>query len=108
KYKYQIRREDGQLAKSTLSEGEITFITFLYFLKRIEGGLNETTINQNKVIVIDDPISSLDSNILFIVSTLIKGIINEVREGNSNVKQVFILTHNVYFHKEASFIDGRT
>src|SRR5690606_8118023 len=29
---YQIQRADGELAESTLSEGEITFITFLYFL----------------------------------------------------------------------------
>lgn len=28
--------------------------------------------------------------------------------GNGNIKQIFVLTHNVYFHKEVSFIDGRT
>ena len=28
---YQIKREDGTLAQETLSEGEITFITFLYY-----------------------------------------------------------------------------
>ena len=108
KNKYQIQRENGDLAESTLSEGEITFITFLYFLQRIKGGLSKDSISEDRVIVIDDPISSLDSNILFVVSTLIKEIINEVREDKGNIKQVFILTHNVYFHKEVSFIDGRT
>lgn len=108
KDKYQIQRGNGELAESTLSEGEITFITFLYFLQRIKGGLSKNSISEERVIVIDDPISSLDSNILFVVSTLIKEIINEVRENKGNIRQVFILTHNVYFHKEVSFIDGRT
>ncbi len=106
--KYQIQRGNGELAESTLSEGEITFITFLYFLQRIKGGLSKDSISQERVIVIDDPFSSLDSNILFVVSTLIKEIIDEVREDKGNIQQVFILTHNVYFHKEVSFIDGRT
>ena len=36
---YQIQREDGSLAHETLSEGEITFITFLYYLQRAKGGV---------------------------------------------------------------------
>lgn len=108
KDKYQIQRENGDLAESTLSEGEITFITFLYFLQRIKGGLTKDSISEERIIVIDDPISSLDSNILFVVSTLIKEIIKEIRQDKGNIQQVIILTHNVYFHKEVSFIDGRT
>ena len=57
--------------------------------------------------MIDDPISSLDSNILYVVSTLIKSILKEVRESRGNILQVILLTHNVFFHKEVSFIDGR-
>ena len=57
--------------------------------------------------MIDDPISSLDSNVLFIVSTLIKNIIDDIRENKGNIKQLIILTHNVYFHKEVSFINSR-
>ena len=55
--------------ESTLSEGEVTFITFLYFLQWIKGSQNEEDVTQDRVIVIDDPISSLDSNILFVVSS---------------------------------------
>lgn len=51
-----------------------------------------------------DPISSLDSNVLFVVSSLLKDVIYKVLDGESNIKQVFVLTHNVYFHKELSFI----
>ena len=71
---YQIRRPDGTLVESTLSEGEVTFITFLYFLQWIKGSQN------------------------------LKDVINKVLDGNVNIKQVIVLTHNVYFHKELSFM----
>ena len=35
---YQIQRTNGELANETLSEGEITFITFLYFMQLVRGG----------------------------------------------------------------------
>ena len=105
---YQIQRDDGTLVESTLSEGEITFITFLYFLQLAKGATNEETITEDRILVIDDPISSLDSNVLFVVSTLIKEIIKNVKSNEGNIKQIMLLTHNVYFHKEVSFIDGRT
>ncbi|MDP3515613.1 MAG: AAA family ATPase [Pseudohongiella sp.] len=105
---YQIKRENGELAESTLSEGEITFITFLYFLQLAKGSTKIETITEERILVIDDPISSLDSNVLFVVSTLIKEIIKDIKANIGNVKQLILLTHNVYFHKEVSFIDGRT
>jgi wobble nucleotide-excising tRNase len=105
---YQIQREDGTIAESTLSEGEITFITFLYFLQLAKGGISEEEVNNERVLIVDDPISSLDSNVLFVVSTLLKEIIKSVKADNGNIKQLVLLTHNVYFHKEVSFIDGRT
>lgn len=101
---YQIKRPNGTLVESTLSEGEVTFITFLYFLQWIKGSQNEEEVTQDRIIVIDDPISSLDSNVLFVVSSLLKDVIYKVLDGESNIKQVFVLTHNVYFHKELSFI----
>jgi len=105
---YEIQREDGTLAESTLSEGEITFITFLYFLQIAKHSLEEGKTSEDKILIIDDPISSLDSNVLYVVSTLIKSILKDIREGKGNILQVILLTHNVFFHKEVSFIDGRT
>ncbi len=105
---YQIKRENGALAESTLSEGEITFITFLYFLQLAKGSTDKETITDERILVIDDPISSLDSNVLFVVSTLIKDIIKNIKNNIGSIKQLLLLTHNVYFHKEVSFIDGRT
>ncbi|MFP6259340.1 ATP-binding protein [Helicobacter pylori] len=97
---YRIQREDGQLVGETLSEGEVTFITFLYYYHLTKGSLKESDISKNKVLVIDDPISSLDSNILFIVSVLVKDLMKETMEEKTNIKQIIILTHNTYFYKE--------
>lgn len=105
---YQIQREDGTIAEATLSEGEITFITFLYYLQLAKGGSLVENVNDERILVIDDPISSLDSNVLFVVSTLIKDIIKSIKSDKGNIRQIILLTHNVYFHKEVSFIDGRT
>ncbi|GAA7837216.1 AAA family ATPase [Helicobacter pylori] len=97
---YRIQRENGQLVGETLSEGEVTFITFLYYYHLTKGSLKENDISKNKVLVIDDPISSLDSNILFIVSVLVKDLMKEAMKEKTNIKQVIILTHNTYFYKE--------
>ncbi len=97
---YRIQREDGQLVGETLSEGEVTFITFLYYYHLTKGSLKENDISKNKVLVIDDPISSLDSNILFIVNVLVKELMKEAMKEKTNIKQVIILTHNTYFYKE--------
>ena len=104
---YKIQRPDGSSAKETLSEGEKSFICFLYFFHLLKGSESETGITSNRVVVFDDPVSSLDSDILFIVSTLIKSLFNQAENKNGLIKQVFILTHNVYFHKEVSFNSKR-
>ncbi|MCX8999103.1 AAA family ATPase [Rhizobiaceae bacterium BDR2-2] len=100
---YRIVRSDGSDAQETLSEGERSFITFLYFYHLIRGSTTASGINRDRIVVFDDPVSSLDSDVLFIVSSLIKRILIEAVEGNGRVKQIFMLTHNIYFHKEVSF-----
>ena len=106
---YAIKRENGELAHETLSEGEVTFITFLYFVQLAKGAIDQNSVADDRVLVIDDPISSLDSNILYVVSTIVKTLIRTIKENTaSNIKQLLLLTHNVYFHKEASFQGGRS
>jgi wobble nucleotide-excising tRNase len=105
---YKIQRPDGSDVKNTLSEGEKSFIAFLYFYHLLKGSENESGMTTDRVIVFDDPVSSLDSDILFIVSNLIKGLFDEVRNGSGTIKQVFVMTHNVYFHKEVSFHPRRS
>jgi len=100
---YRLVREDGSEAQDTLSEGEKSFITFLYFYHLLEGSQTETGLSNDKIVVIDDPISSLDNDVLFIVSTLIRELIQDVKDNKNSIKQIFILTHNIYFHKEVTF-----
>lgn len=102
---YQIERDDGSLVKDTLSEGEVTFITFLYYMQM---ALHED--DKKRVLVIDDPISSLDSQVMFVVGTMIRQELNKLRskkEVKTPIVQVFVLTHNVYFHKEVTYINPR-
>lgn len=105
---YKLVRADGRDAKSTLSEGEKSFVTFLYFYHLLKGSTSESGMTTDRVVVIDDPVSSLDAHILFIVSSLIKELFKEIRDNKGCIKQIFILTHNVYFHKEVTFNSKRT
>lgn len=100
---YEIVRSDGNDARQTLSEGERAFISFLYFYHLISGSENDSGISGDLIVVFDDPVSSLDSDVLFIVSSLIKQTVQESRSSSSSVKQVFVFTHNVFFHREVTF-----
>jgi wobble nucleotide-excising tRNase len=102
-----IRNSTGKLAKN-LSEGEWNFIAFLYFFYTIQGGADKDNIDKRKIVVIDDPVSSMDGSSLFIVSSLIRQmvevccnsdlVLSDVFEG-TYIDQMFILTHNVHFHR---------
>lgn len=104
---YKVVRKDGTDVGSSLSEGEYRFISFLYYYCLISGSYDETGVIKDKILVIDDPISSLDSNSLFIVSTLVKKLVNECFENKNGIKQIFILTHNLYFYKEVIYRGSR-
>lgn len=104
---YAIVRDDGSNARSTLSEGERSFISFLYFYHLIRGNMTATGVSGDRIVVFDDPVSSLDSDVLFIVSALIKRVLAEACSGTGRIKQVFVLTHNIYFHKEVTFDPDR-
>lgn len=110
--KRPLQSGDGAIFKS-LSEGEKNFISFLYFHQLCIGTDDiQSNGSKKKIIVIDDPVSSLDSQALFVVSTLIHTLTarksNNTRAEkqelkNENLLQIFILTHNLYFYKEVSF-----
>lgn len=91
--KYKILR-DSKEAKN-LSEGECSLISFCYFIAKIKDKLGDE-INPNSLILyIDDPISSLDSNHIFFIFSLIEHIITKPKK----YKQLFISTHNLDFLK---------
>ena len=100
---YKIQRLDGTDVDDTLSEGEKSFVAFLYFYHLMKGSENEDGITKDRIVVFDDPVSSLDSDVLFIVSNLIRGLFSEIKNNKSSIKQIFVLTHNIYFHKQLTF-----
>ncbi len=76
---------------------------FLYFYILIWGSVSTSGMNAERVIVFEDPVSSLDSDVLFIVRAIIKRVLEAARWADRLIKQVFVLTHKIYFHKEVSF-----
>ncbi|SSC10571.1 AAA family ATPase [thiotrophic endosymbiont of Bathymodiolus puteoserpentis (Logatchev)] len=84
---YEVKR-NGKTA-DRLSEGEKTAIAFVYFTIHLKD--RDFDISK-EIIVIDDPISSMDSNSIFQAFSFLK---NSVKDAN----QVFILTHNFDFLK---------
>lgn len=103
---YQFVRDDGTPAFKSLSEGERNFVTFLYFMHSLKGNTDDSGHNNNKVVVVDDPVSSLDNDILFIVSSLLRDLFSDIYEDKGTIKQLFILSHNIYFFKEVSYKKG--
>lgn len=104
---YLMIRQNGESVERTLSEGEKTVITFLYFYHLLKGSVERDSINADRIVVFDDPISSLDGDALFIVSHLIRKIIEDIRSKKGTVRQLIVLTHNVDFHQEVSFRKGK-
>jgi len=86
---YRIERA-GKIARN-LSEGERNAIALVYFLIKLE---EERFNAANGIIVIDDPVSSFDSNNIYRAFGFIKGKIKEL-----DPKQVFIFTHSFPFFR---------
>jgi wobble nucleotide-excising tRNase len=99
-YKIVRENQDNRIFH-TLSEGEKMIISFLYFLELCRGKKDATEATKKKIIVIDDPISSLSHIYIFNVGRLIQ---NEFLR-NSKYEQIFILTHSLYFFYELTDID---
>ncbi len=84
---YKILRDGVQA--SNLSEGEKTAISFVYFVTKLKENDNKI---EDSIIVVDDPISSFDSNNLFSSYSFLK---NEC----GAAKQLFVITHNFAYFK---------
>lgn len=97
--KFEVTR-DGKSAYN-LSEGECSLIAFCYFIAKLE---EPESKGKELIIYIDDPISSLDSNHIFFLFSLIESQIAMPfkKPDGSNAyryKQLFISTHNLDFLK---------
>ena len=107
---YKVVRKDKKLAVR-LSEGERHFLSFLYFYNQVKG-CDENGVKKEKIVVIDDPVSSLDGNALFIISSLVREMIEVCynnaeylgeKEKGDYIRQIFILTQNAQFHRGITY-----
>lgn len=90
--KYKNSAVEKSHMKNCLSEGEKTALAFAYFLSKFENEVTSSDDIGTSVVVIDDPISSLDENRLYSTAILIK-------ETFVNVRQLLVLSHNFLFLK---------
>jgi wobble nucleotide-excising tRNase len=94
---YRVARHgDTSPAFQTLSEGEKMMISFLYFYEMCKGKISASDVDPHRIIVIDDPISSLSHIFVFNIGRLIKNLFFK----SSRFSQVFVLTHSLYFFYE--------
>ncbi len=91
-----VRGENQEKIFHSLSEGEKMIISFLYFIELCRGKKEAKETSKKKVIVIDDPISSLSHIYIFNIGRLIH---NEFLR-NDKYEQIFLLTHSLYFFYE--------
>ena len=104
---YELVRDTQpeQGAAVGLSEGERRFVAFLYFFHSIMGSLEEDGEIEDKVVVIDDPVCSLDSEVLAFVAALVRSLIQKCLDryrcdaNDSHILQVYCLTHNPIFFR---------
>jgi len=85
----------------SLSEGEKMIISFLYFIELCKGKKGVSETKKDRIIIIDDPISSLSHIYVFNIGQLIK---SNFTNPISDYKQVFIFTHSLYFFYELTFM----
>ncbi len=87
-------------AKMILSDGEKTTLAFAYFLARLKLFYKKENL-KNLVVVIDDPISSLDEQRIYnttcLVAKINQELVGEALKENEDKAQVFVLTHNHTF-----------
>ncbi|MCL1635715.1 AAA family ATPase [Luteimonas sp. SX5] len=99
---YELKRESGRTGDfKTLSEGEKMVIALLYFCELCMGRQDPEEAPQKRIVVLDDPISSLSHIFVFNVGRLVWNHFFR----NNGIDQIFVFTHSLYFFYELTEID---
>ena len=104
---YSCRR--GGEAGTNLSEGERTTLSLLYFLRNLKDQESRGVDSKERIVVIDDPSSSLDREALFsthqwLVSTLSEFGQYVVLTHDFNLLRLFITSHRSKWNESAKEI----
>ncbi|MFD1670921.1 AAA family ATPase [Agrilactobacillus yilanensis] len=109
-----VENEDNESFQfHSLSEGEVRLVAFVkfYFSLFSEYKIDEETQSvlrkidpTIRVIILDDPITSVDSNNRYFMTSLINSFLDEFSKGSV---ETFVFTHSLYdFHNIAYLMNG--
>lgn len=97
---YTVNNKHGIIPPNRLSIGEQNILSLCYFFAEMSKGKElESSIQDNKIIVLDDPISSLDFYNKAGINWMIDYIVKIMCSGGSSSKMI-IMTHNLSVAKE--------
>lgn len=94
---YRIINNRGYVTPNRLSIGERNILSLCYFFAKIaEGSDIEKSLRQNRIIVLDDPVSSFDKEKKYGVTLLLAYLFQYILSEDSDAKLI-IMTHDNSF-----------
>lgn len=94
---YKVKVGDGEISPKRLSIGEQNILSLCYFLASLCAGENsDNFLTKNQVIVLDDPVSSFDSDNKYGVTALLGYLCQYILSQESEAKLI-IMTHDSSF-----------
>lgn len=94
---YKVKVGDGEISPKRLSIGEQNILSLCYFLASLCAGENsDNFLTKNQVIVLDDPVSSFDSDNKYGVTALLGYLCQYILSQGSEAKLI-IMTHDLSF-----------
>lgn len=99
---YTIKSERGIISPARLSTGEQNILSLCYFFAEIASdGELDNSIRNNRIIVLDDPISSIDSYNKAGLNAMIEWIAG-VMSADGSASKMIIMTHSLSVAKDLS------
>ena len=103
---YELIRPGGAPAEN-LSEGERSFVAFLYFCHLARSGMDSDGSARPTVAVLDDPSAGLDGQARQACARMVRWmaedcLLSAPRDGRPPLEQLFVFSHDAVFHRLAS------
>ena len=101
-YGYRVLNKNQNVSPNMLSTGEQNILSLCYFFVKIaDGDKYENSLSNNKIIILDDPISSFDHDNKFGVIKLLGYVVCKIFPKRSSSK-LLITTHDIFVAYELS------
>lgn len=101
-YGYRVLNKNQNVSPNMLSTGEQNILSLCYFFVKIaDGDKYENSLSNNKIIILDDPISSFDHDNKFGVIKLLGYVVCKIFPKKSSSK-LLITTHDIFVAYELS------